>query len=93
MNTLNLLLYVMAVLTCLACTVLLGRSYMQTRIRLLLWSTLCFVGLTINNVLLFFDLVVFSTDIDLRSWRLAAALAGLVFLLYGFIWDAEDDKP
>ena len=93
MTTLNLLLFTMAVLTCLACTVLLGRSYLQTRLRLLLWSTLCFVGLTVNNVLLFFDLVIFPTDIDLRAWRLAAALAGLVFLLYGFIWDSEDDKP
>ena len=93
MNALNLILYVLAVLTCLACTVLLGRSYVQTGVRLLLWSTLCFVGLTVNNVLLFFDLVVFTTDADLRPWRLGAALTGLVFLLYGFVWDAEDDKP
>lgn len=94
MTALNMLLFVMAVLTCLACTVLLGRSYAQTKIRLLLWSTLCFVCLTVSNVLLFFDLVVFpSPEIDLRPWRLVAALGGLVFLLYGFIWDAEDDKP
>lgn len=91
MPALNFALYVMAVLTCLACTALLGRSYLQTRIRLLLWSTLCFVGLSLNNVLLFFDLVVFPTEIDLRLWRLVAALAGLLFLLYGFIWDSEED--
>jgi hypothetical protein len=57
--------------------------------RLLLWSALCFVCLSINNVLLFFDLVVFPTQVDLRPYRLVAALAGLLFLLYGFIWEAE----
>jgi hypothetical protein len=92
METFNFLLYLMAVLTCLTCTVLLGRSYVQTRVRLLLWSTLCFVGLAASNVLLFFDLVVFPTEVDLRVWRLAFALAGLLCLLYGFIWDAGEDK-
>jgi len=87
METFNLILYLMAVLTCIACTVLLGRSYMHTGVRLLLWGTLCFVGLSISNVLLFFDLIVFPTDVDLRLWRLAAALSGLLFLLYGFIWE------
>ena len=92
METFNFILYLMAVLTCLACTVLLGRGYMHTGVRLLLWSTLCFVGLSISNVLLFFDLVVFPTSVDLRLWRLAAALVGLLFLLYGFIWESEDNQ-
>jgi len=39
-------------------------------------------------VLLFFDLVIF-TEVDLRPYRLVTALAGLLFLLYGFIWEAE----
>jgi hypothetical protein len=91
METFNFILYLMAVLTCLACTVLLGRGYVVTRERLLLWSTLCFVGLSISNILLFFDLIVYPTEIDLRLWRLATALGGLLFLLYGFIWEAEED--
>jgi hypothetical protein len=32
---------------------------------------------------------VFPTQVDLRPWRLLAALAGLLFLLYAFIWEAE----
>jgi hypothetical protein len=40
-------------------------------------------------VLLFFDFVIFPTQVDLRLWRLVAALAGVVFLLYAFIWEAE----
>ena len=89
MQTFNLAVYVLAVLTCFACTALLFRMYLKTEYRLLLWSTLCFVGLTLNNILLFFDLVVFPTEVDLRPWRLAAALVGLAFLLYGFIFESE----
>jgi hypothetical protein len=88
MGTFNFILYLLAVLTSLACTVLLFRAYAGSGLRLLLWSALCFVGLTVNNVLLFLDLVVYP-DIDFRPYRLAAALAGLLFLLYGFIWESE----
>jgi hypothetical protein len=88
MNTFNFVLYALAVLTCLACTVLLFRGYARSGLRLLLWSALCFVFLTINNLLLFFDLIVFN-EIDLRPWRLAAALVGLGFLIYGFIFESE----
>jgi hypothetical protein len=81
-------LYLLALITCMACTVLLLRDYLRTRARLLLWSTLCFVGLSINNALLFADLVLFPTN-DLRVLRAFAALVGMAFLLYGFIWEAD----
>lgn len=61
----------LAVLTCLACTVLLFRGYARSGLRLLLWSALCFVFLTLNNLLLFFDLQVFI-ELDLRPYRLPA---------------------
>jgi hypothetical protein len=89
MQTFNFVLYVLAVLTCLACTVLLFRGYTRSGLRLLLWSALCFVFLTLNNLLLFFDLVVFPTELDLRLYRLAAALVGLGFLIYGFIFESD----
>ena len=88
MVTFNFVLYTLAVLTCLACTVLLFRGYARSGLRLLLWSALCFVFLTLNNVLLFFDLIVFN-ELDLRPWRLAAALVGLLFLLYGFLFESD----
>jgi hypothetical protein len=78
----------LAELASLACTVFLLRAYAVTGVRLLLWSGLCFVCLTVNNTFLFLDLVVF-TDLDLRLFRLVSALIGLLFLLYGFIWEAE----
>jgi hypothetical protein len=88
MVTFNFIVYLLAVLTCLACTVLLFRGYAASGLRLLLWSALCFVFLTLNNLLLFFDIIVFA-ELDLRPFRLGAALIGLVFLLYGFIFESD----
>jgi hypothetical protein len=88
MATVNLVLTLLAALTSLACMVLLFRAYAANALPLLLWSALCFVCLSVNNALLFFDLVVFP-DLDLRIYRVSAALAGVLFLLYGFISEAE----
>jgi hypothetical protein len=57
--------------------------------RLLLWSALCFVFLSVNNMVLFIDSVLLPTQVDLRLVRLAAALAGVGCLLYAFVWEAE----
>ena len=88
MNTFRVFLYLLAIVASLACTLLLFRAYAQRRLRLLLWSSLCFVGLSISNILVFLDLVIFPL-VELRPARLIAALAGLLFLLYGFIWESE----
>ena len=89
MQAIGFVLISLAVLTCLACMALLYRGYFRTGARLLFWSALCFIGLSFSNVLLFFDLVLFPTEVDLRLYRLLAALAGLAFLLYGFIFESE----
>ena len=81
-------LYSLAILTSLGCTVLLVRGYRARRYSLLLWSAVCFACLTANNVLLFVDLLVVPT-VDLRLWRLVAALAGVLFMLYAFFWESE----
>jgi hypothetical protein len=88
MATINFVLSAHAALTSLGCMVLLFRAYSSTGLRLLLWSALCFVCLSANNVLLFLDLIVFP-DLDFRLYRLVAGLAAMMFLLYGFIWEAE----
>ena len=89
MNTFKIVLFLLAIVTSLACTVLLFRSYLQSRVRLLLWSALCFVCLTANNVLLFVDIVLLPVEIDLRIARYSVALVGMLFLLYGFIRESE----
>jgi hypothetical protein len=88
MVSLNFVLSMLALLTSLACTVLLLRGYAASGLRMLLWSGLCFVCLSVNNLLLFFDLVVFPT-VDLRIYRSLAGFAGVLCLLYGFVWEAQ----
>jgi len=88
-GTINLVLILLAVLGSVSCMVLLFRGYAKSGVRLLLWSALCFVFLSANNVLLFFDVIVFPVEVDLRPYRLGTALVGVLFLLYGFIKEAE----
>lgn len=85
--TIKSLIYVLSVFTSVACTVLLLRSYARTGARLLLWTALCFVGLSLNNVILFFDVRI--VNVDLSPWRTLAAFVGVAVLLYGFIWETE----
>jgi hypothetical protein len=89
MGTFKLVLFLLAIVTSLACTVLLFRGYLQTQLRILLWSALCFVCLTANNLLLFIDLVLLPADVDLRALRHGTALVGMLFLIYGFIRESE----
>lgn len=81
--------YVLCALTCVLCATLLLRSYGRTRVRLLLWSGLCFAGLAASNVFLFADLVVFPA-IDLSIWRDLVTLGSMSLLLYGLIWETRD---
>ena len=78
--------YVLCALTSTFCAVLLLRAYRLRRARLLFWSSLCFVGLALNNILLFVDLIVVP-QIDLLPARNVAALLALAVMLFGLIWD------
>ncbi len=89
MDTFKALLFLIAVLTSFSCMLLLFRAYLDSRLRILLWSALCFVGLTVNNTLLFIDIVLLPDSVDLRLYRNAAALVGMLFMLYGFIRESE----
>jgi hypothetical protein len=82
------LIYSLCALTALFCASLLLQAYRRGGYRLLLWSGLCFVGLTLNNLLLVFDKLIFP-EVDLSIWRTAVALAAMTVLLYGLIWDSE----
>jgi hypothetical protein len=80
------LVFLLCALTSLACAGLLLRGYARTRTRLLLWTGLCFCGLFLNNLLLLIDASV--PTVDLSVWRSLPAVAGLMLLLYGLIWEA-----
>ncbi len=83
------LVYLLCAATSITCAVLLVRAYRGSRTKLLLWSGLAFVGLAANNVLLFVDLVLLPTSIDLSVWRNVVALAALAVLLFGLVWESQ----
>jgi hypothetical protein len=82
-------IYVLCALTSLLTMILLFRAYRARRVRLLLWSGLCFAGLAVNNVLLFVDLVVIPNQ-DLSVVRQLPALGGLLLLVFGMIYDRRE---
>ena len=73
--------YGLCALTSLVCFGLLLRQHRRAPSRLALRSSLAFLCFAIANVLLFADLVVFPTAIDLRVWRNLANLVGALILL------------
>jgi len=81
--------YLLCVATSTLCAVLLGRSYLRTRMPLLLWGSLCFVLLAANNLVVVIDLAVLP-EIDLRLLRHSLSLGAVLLLLIGFIWSRED---
>jgi hypothetical protein len=81
--------YILGALTTLLCAVLLLRGFARGRQPLLLWSGLCFTGLTISNVLLFIDLAAFPATTNLYLPRLATAAGAMLLLLYGLIMESE----
>jgi hypothetical protein len=82
-------LYFLCVVMSITCALLLLRGYRVTGTRLLFWSGLCFVGLSLNNVLLFLDLIVTGPSIDLSIWRATTLLLSLLLLLYGCIFETR----
>jgi hypothetical protein len=82
------LVYALCAVTSAGCAVLLIRGYRRQRSRLLLWSSLCFAGLFLNNMLLFIDLVLVPS-VDFSIWRGFVGLGALLIFLYGLVWDAK----
>lgn len=82
--------YLLCMLTSLLCAVLLLRGYLKGRRRLLLWSGLCFAGLTLSNGLMFVDLVLLPDVRLLYTYRLVTAAGAMLLLVYGLVWDTEE---
>jgi hypothetical protein len=79
------LVYLLCAVTCLGCAFLLVRSYMTNRTPLLLYSSLCFIGLSLNNILLFVDVVLIPTQVDLAIPRALTSVIAILLLLHGLI--------
>lgn len=87
-SPLETVIYLLCVITSLLCAYLLARAYLRRRARLLIWSSLCFALLALNNFVLAVDILLLP-DIDLSIVRLLTALLAVGVLLYGFIWEAS----
>jgi cytochrome bd-type quinol oxidase subunit 2 len=79
-------IYLLCAATSLCCAILLIRAFRRGRSRLLLWSSACFALLALNNGLLVVDLILVKHT-DLAIYRSATALAAVLVLLVGLIWE------
>lgn len=80
--------YLLCTLTSGLCTVLLFRMYRRSGARLLMWSSLSFLGWTVSNALVFADFVIVP-ELDLSVIRSIAACASVALLVFGLVWDSE----
>jgi hypothetical protein len=80
--------YALCALASMACAALLFRSYLHNRLRLSLWTMMCFLALAANNVFLFVDLAV-VLDVDFAPARNSVALVGVMLLLYAMITEGS----
>jgi hypothetical protein len=81
-------LYILTCVTTLFCAVLLLRGFKRVRKRLLLWSGLCFLGLTLANAFVIADLILFPS-MDLYTYRLGSTAVSMVLILYGLIGESR----
>ncbi len=84
----GIFVYSLCALTSLICAVMLLRGYQRSRVRLLLWSGLCFACFALNNIILVIDEQVLP-DRDLSVLRSLPSLLGMGLLLYGLVWESD----
>lgn len=82
------IVYILCAATSFLCAFLLFRGYHGNGHSLLFWSGLCFALLTVSNVLLVADRLLFAT-VDLSLARLVPALVAMLVLLHGLVWHGE----
>ena len=81
-------IYLLCAATSLTAAALLLRHYRARRTPLLFWSFIAFIGLSVNNVLVFVDFSIMP-GFSLAFPRTVAGTLGMLALAYGLIWDAE----
>lgn len=77
--------YALCGVTSILCAILLLRGWRDTHARLLFWASLCFIGLALDNIVVFIDFVLTPRSVDLYWYRTPFALAGMLVLVYGLI--------
>jgi hypothetical protein len=82
------MVFLLCAATCLLCCIFLHRGYRRTGVSLLFWSSLCFFGLMLDNLLLYADMFVFP-EVRLVVWRKLPGLVATLLLLFELIWESE----
>jgi hypothetical protein len=77
--------YSLCVLISVVCAALLFRGYLRTRVRLLLWSALFFLGVFVDNILL----LTAQQPLDAPILSEVPALVGTTVLVLGLIWETR----
>ena len=80
--------YGLCALTSATCALLLLRGYFARPARLLLWSSVGFVGLFLNNLLLFVDLIA-APHLELSIARHLTAAIALTVMMLGLLWEGR----
>jgi hypothetical protein len=80
--------YLLCLATSLTVALLLLRSFMRFRTRILAWCAACFVLLALNNLFVVLDMLVFP-DLDLSLPRLILNVLAVGTLMYGFVWELD----
>ena len=80
------LVYFLCSITSFGCALFLGRAYFKNKTRLLFWSSICFVCVALNNILLTVDFFL-GPSFDLSMFRAWIILGGMMAMVYGLIWD------
>jgi hypothetical protein len=81
------IIYLLCVATSLLCAYLLLRAYFRSRNRLLIWSSICFGMLALNNLVLAVDVLLLPEN-DLTLVRVITVLLAASVMLFGFIWES-----
>lgn len=85
------IVYLFCAIITIGCAVLLIRSYLRNRVKLVFWGAVFFVCFALSNVVLFFDLGILPPSIDLSPYRDALTFAGLAAMIFGLI--KEGGRP
>ena len=82
-------IYLLCACTSLVAAALLFRQYRARPSTLLFWSFVAFIGLAINNVLVFVDFGI-ARSVDLALPRSLAGTLAMFALVWGLVWEGGE---
>ncbi len=82
------LVNLLGAVTALVCAALLYRGYRHTGVRLLLWSAVCFLALSLESNIVFIDRFIYP-EISLVLVRQSIAALGIACLIFSLVWEIK----